>query len=285
MKILVAGCGYLGKNLGGRLAADGHEVWGLRRSLEGLKDVERAGLRLIRADLGDPASLEGLPDFDSIVLCQAPSRNTDTYRSTYAEGTRNLLAAVGPRQGRKTLLVSSTSVYAEASGGWVDETTPVDRGAGGPARARQDAQSLLEAESLVLAWPTRGCVLRLAGLYGPGRNRLKRLKEGRLEPDFTGTYTNRVHVDDAAAAARLVLERGVPGEIYIAADDAPSTQREFYEFLCPRLGLESPAGPSGAAAEASAGKRCSNRKIRELGFTPRYPSFREGYEPLLREIA
>lgn len=219
----------------------------------------------------NPESLQNLPNlnsFDRVVFCQAPSRPGDDYASVYARATRNLVAALGPSGSRRTVFVSSTSVYADSDGGPVDESTP-------PDASRERAAVLLEAERAALAGAGSAMVLRLAGLYGPGRHALKRYAQSRPS---AGQVMNRVHVEDAASAIAALFERGKSGEVYIGVDDEPVEAKVFFEWLSRETGNEMAVEPDGA----SSGKRLLNRKLKSLGWSPRYPTFREGYSEILR---
>lgn len=272
---LILGCGYLGTALGGKLAQAGQKVWGVRRDEHQFPKLVAAGINPWHADL-----LQEKPEFpgaDFAVFCQAPSRKNDTYAQTYVDATRNALRAM-PSRPPKVVFVSSTSVYPVRDGSWVDEKTPTV-GVFESPEAQGNAKTLLEAERVVLSSGIPSCVVRLAGLYGPGRNRVRMLKEGRTKPVFDATFTNRIRLEDAASAIQLVLERGTPGEIYLACDDEPSTQRDFYSWISKELSW--PSEP--ATAGAIAGKRYRNTKLKSLGWKPKFPNFRDGYASLLAE--
>lgn len=282
MNVLIAGCGYLGCAAGAVLSASGHRVKGLCRSEASADRIRSAGLTPLKADLTDLAALKKLPlgGLHGVILCQAPAKG-EAYRAAYLEATETLLEAlkiyVAPgADPLRLVFVSSTSVYGPRAGGWVDADTPID-----PEVLEEDVRVLRRAEELVLA--AGGRVLRLSGIYGPGRNRIEALKSGQFKP-FSGLgYTNRIHRDDAARAAALVLENGRPGQIYLATDDKPASQTEFYGWLCGRMGLPAPAAqPAVQAAQAWAdSKRCSNAKLKELGWSPRYAGYEQGYGELL----
>lgn len=291
MRILIAGCGYLGTLLGQELAKSGHEVWGLRRDIVALRAIEALGIRPVQANLLSPDNLKNLPAVDFIVLCQAPSRKNDDYYSTYYEGTKNLLepfrlSAKRALPLRKIILISSTSVYSTQDGSWVDESTDPMAGHHTDREASENAKALLKTEALVLASGHPSIVLRFSGIYGEGRNRVKSVLEGRLKPVFSGAYMNRVHATDAVRAIRLLLEKGTPGEIYLGSDDAPCTQREFYGWLYEQLSLPVETAQASAPTHTheQANKRISNKKIKALGLKLRYPSFKEGYAPWITEI-
>ncbi len=286
MKILIAGCGYLGTLLGQDLARSGHEVWGLRRDGVALREIEKLGVRPVQANLLSFDSLKNLPAVDHVVLCQAPTKKNDDYRSTYFEATKNLLEALPKGLCRKIILISSTSVYSTRDGSWVDEMTDPIAGSHGDREASENAKALLDAESLILNSTHPSVVLRLSGVYGEGRNRVKSILDGRVKPVFSDVYMNRIHATDIVRAIRLLLEKGLPREIYLGSDDAPSTQKEFYSWVFDRLSMPIPvAGENEPSRHGQSNKRCSNKKIKELGLKLRYPSFKEGYAPLIAEIA
>lgn len=287
MNVLIAGCGYLGRALGAVLTARGSRAWGICRSEPSLEKVRSAGFESLRADLTDPSTLDRLPSVDAVVACQAPARG-ESYASVYLEATRNLLRSIRPSGGTvpRFVLISSTSVYGPRHGEWVDADTPID-----PALLDGDARTLWETERLVLTAAeekrAEGMVLRLSGIYGPGRSRAESLRSGRVKAEPSGAFTNRIHRDDAVAAIVRLLEKGTAGEVYLATDDSPVTQTEFYGWLCAKLGIDfSSAGVPGAGTVhgvdlAAASKRCSNAKLKKLGWSPRFADYKEGYGALL----
>ena len=286
MKVLIAGCGYAGTLLGQELAKSGHEVWGLRRDFVALRELEKSGIRPLQANLLSVDSLKNLPAVDHVVLCQAPSRKNDDYFSTYFEATENLLEVLPKRSCRKLILISSTGVYSTRDGSWVNESTDPMAGNHGDREAAENAKALLKTEALVLSSTHPCLVLRLSGIYGEGRNRVKSILEGRVKPIFSDAYMNRIHVTDMMRAIRLLLEKGAPGEIYLGSDDAPSTQKEFYTWVFDKLSLPVSASeePEAVVWHGQSNKRCSNKKIKELGLKLRYPSFKEGYAPLIAQL-
>lgn len=285
MKILIAGCGYLGKRLAEALLASGHEVWGLRRDVEHLEDLKEKGLQPLSGSLLNPGSLRQIPQVDLAVFCQAPSREGDNYPDTYLAGTKNLMFALQRKLPKKLIFISSTSVYGLRDGSWVDENDEPDAQGYSNAEGEEKAKALLDAERYILKNSVPGIVLRLGGIYGPGRHRLMALKQGKLKPDFSDHYVNRVHVDDAVAAIQLLIEKGKAGEIYLGVDNSPSTQKEFYEWVCEKMEISANAKTAAGAQEKTrtANKRCLNKKIKALGLKLRYPDYKKGYEPLVLE--
>jgi nucleoside-diphosphate-sugar epimerase len=277
---MIVGCGYVGKAFARRALEAGYEAAGLKRDISTLADLP--GLVPMRADITDPKTLKNLPKADTVIFSQAPTQREggpavepDGYRKTYFEGTRNVLAVLKKNRPSKLVFISSTSVYPDQDGGWVNENTP----AGGDA----DAETLLRSERLVLDSGIPAVVLRLAGIYGPERNRIRSLREGKLAPLLNDAYSNRIHIEDIVSALMILLMNGKPGEIYIGCDDKPATQREFYEWLLAKLGVPVPAGaPPSRHSRHGGNKRCSNAKLRSLGWSPAYPSYIEGYGAILR---
>ncbi len=277
MKILIAGCGYVGRAAGKFLAAKGHEVWGLSRNTGGLDIL---GIVPISADLLKSETLADLPAVDCVILSQAPSRVSDNYHKTYVEGARNLTRALADTSVRKLILISSTRVYGRATGeaSWVDETTF-------PDPADENAKSLLEAERIVLESGVPSLIFRLGGIYGPGRNRLKQIQSGEAKVEFTDIYVNRIHLTDIVRGIEILMEKGKPGEVYLGVDDQPSTQREFYNWIFDRLLIAkpSPLAQTLDKKHEASNKRCSNKKLRSLGMHFKYPTYKEGYEALIKE--
>ena len=267
-RVLIAGCGDVGGELARRLLADGHEVYGLRRRVHLLP----AGVRPVAADLQDPDSLRALPDgLDAVCyVAAADGRSPDAYRGAYVDGPRNLLRAAG-RSGslRRVLYTSSTRVHPQNGGEWVDEDSPT----GGDDYGR----ILLEGEAAVRDGAAGAVVVRLAGIYGPGRTRLvDRVRAG--EP-CSAAYTNRIHRDDCAGLLRHLLQLERPLPLYLGADHEPATQCEVMRWIAGRLGLPAPA-PTGTR-EAAGGKRCRNARLVASGYAFEHRSFRDGYGALL----
>ncbi|MBP7587750.1 MAG: SDR family oxidoreductase [Thermoanaerobaculia bacterium] len=284
MKVLIAGCGDLGTALGLDLAAKGDEVYGLRRNPERLP----AAIRPLAADLADPTTLAALPEVDAIVYAAAAGRSTDeAYRRAYVDGVRHLLAAsaIQRHPPQRFLFVSSTAVYAQDAGEWIDESSPT-------SATDFRGGRLLEAEEVVRSGAppgTRTTVLRLAGIYGPGRTRLIDLvRSGRAtDPPGLPRYANRIHRDDAAGALAHLLRLSRPAPLYLGVDDAPVDLADVLTFLAIELGV-----PARQSAETTtpggierSSKRCSNALLKASGYRFRYPTYREGYGELLRQLA
>jgi nucleoside-diphosphate-sugar epimerase len=276
MTVVIAGCGDLGTETGLRFAAEGNRVMGLRRSAEKLpREIEGQSVDL-------SAEAPKLPADTSIVMiAMSPDeRSVAGYRASYVDSVRNIATAiqrdctVPPR----VLYVSSTAVYGVDDGVWVDEATPAEPTA-------PTAVVLREAEETLLEQFPDATILRLGGIYGPGRTRqIDRIRDGVETISFKPRFTNLIHRDDAAAAiVHLMTMRDQPKVLYIGVDDCPSDQREIVEFLARSLNVPvPPVAATSGTAERGRGKRCCNTRLRESGFVFTYPTYREGYEAVLK---
>ncbi|WP_370207880.1 hypothetical protein [Aeromicrobium sp.] len=260
---LLVGCGRLGADVGLRLAALGHQVVGIRRQA----DQVPAPLVGLSADLSREEPT--LPDLDlhllAVVLTARP-RSEESYRATYVDGMLRALDALdhqGARP-RRAVLVSSTAVNGDGDD-VITEQTP-------PAPADGPAAVLLEAEQAFLERVPTGSVLRLSGLYEGTPRLADEVRAGEVSDPHR--WTNRIHrVDAARAAVHLLTEVEEPARVYLGTDDEPALRGDVAAFLAQRLGL-APLPPADPAQ--GPGKRISNALLRSSGWTPRYPTYREG---------
>jgi nucleoside-diphosphate-sugar epimerase len=280
-RILIAGCGFVGTRLGLDLAEEGHEVWGLRREPGGLP----APIRPVRADLTEPETLQGLPDpLDLVFFTAAPDRHDDEgYRDLYVEGLRNVLRALTEQaqRPRRVLFTSSTAVYAQRNGEWVDEDSPTEPRTFAGRR-------LLQAERLLQASPFPSVVVRLAGIYGPGRGRLlQSVRDGTAAyAEGTPVYTNRIHRDDCAAVLRHLATVAEPLPLYVAVDHEPVDNGTVLRWLAEQLGAPPPGVRPASELqswERGSSKRCGNDRLLQSGYRFRFPTFRDGYGAMLKE--
>jgi nucleoside-diphosphate-sugar epimerase len=283
MRVCILGCGYVGLELARQLQ-DEHEVVGVRRSAAGMAAVEATGAAAVRADVTDAEALAQVPDADALVFAASSGgRGADAAREVYVEGLRTVVEAFGERDDPPDQLIytSSTGVYGDHGGGRVDETTPLDPTT---ERTRVLAEAERVAREEAAEYDIDGRVARFAGLYGPDRYRLERYLEGPV----TAGYLNMVHRDDAAGAVRFMLE-SVSEDLLLVVDDEPVDKHAFADWLADECGVEQPPKRSkaerlddpGLSAAARrrilTSKRCSNKRLRDLGYEFRYPTFREGY--------
>ncbi|RXK48512.1 SDR family oxidoreductase [Halorientalis pallida] len=285
MHVVILGCGYVGLELGRQLSTD-HEVVGVRRSEAGVDAIESAGFEAVQADVTDPADLERVPDADAVVFAASSGgRGAEAAREIYVDGLRTAVEHFAAREDPPARLIytSSTGVYGDHDGDWVDETTPLDP-------TTEKTEVLAEAERIATEvakeYGIDGTVTRFAGLYGPDRYRLERYLEGPV----TEGYLNMVHRDDAAGVVRYLLEtdRG-RDDVVLVVDDEPAPKWEFADWLADECGVPEP--PKRTKAERLAddslsaaarrrietSKRCSNDRLREWGYDFSFPTYREGY--------
>lgn len=253
-RLFVFGLGYTASRVAKRLRARGWEVEG----------TGRGGA----IDFDDESAVHAALERAGHVLSSVPP----------GEGDDPVLSRYGKTLGHCWLgYLSSTGVYGDTGGAWVDESAPVGRGRR-TARAQCD-----------LAWLERGArMFRLPGIYGPGRSALDRVREGKAHRiDLPGQVFSRVHVDDIARGVERALD--APAGAYNLADDLPASANAVIEEACRLLGVEPPplqtideAGLSDAARGFySENRRVANGKARRvLGWWPRYQTFREGLQSL-----
>jgi len=271
-RILIAGCGRIGRRLGRQWHEHGARVWGLRRSDGPLP----APLETLHGDLTRPSTLPTPPaDLDVVYYLATPGAFNDAaYRLTYVEGLRNLIAWLPAEAGSRVVFVSSSAVYGQTAGEWVDETSPTEPNGFSGRR-------MLQAERLALA--AGGTAVRFGGIYGPGRGRmLDKVRRGEPCTAEPPRYTNRIHETDCVGVLAHVAALSKPADIYLAVDDAPCSQCELMDFLADRLGCPRPARVAGDPTDArGSNKRCRNRRLKASGYRLRYPSYREGYAEMI----
>ena len=278
-RVLIAGCGYVGSVLAQELGRQGHEVWGLRRRAQGLP----AGVHPFEADLALPGTLAELPHGLEVVFYMASPGGSDDalYRTAYVDGLGNLLTALeGSRQRpRRVFFASSTAVYAQSDGSWVDEDSAT-------APRHYSGRRLLEAEALLEGSPFAHVVVRFGGIYGPRRSRLiERVRTARARFHARPPqYTNRIHRDDCAGALRHLMALSSPGSRYLCVDSDPADEEAVMSWLAGTLGAPAPRRAGGDDPRPIRGnKRCRNTRLLESGYALRYPTFREGYTAVLSE--
>ena len=265
--VLLIGAGDLGSDVGLRLAALGHDVTAVRRR----GDLVPSPMRGISADLTEEGpDLAGLTVDLLVVALTARPRTEESYRATYVDGMGRALDALeaAGHSPRRAVLISSTAVLGDAGPDLLlDESTPCHP-TDGPGRM------LLEAERLFADRVPGGTVLRLSGLYGHGEPRLvDQVRRGDVTDPHR--WTNRIHRDDAAAAAIHLLTRAeTPLPLYLGTDDEPSLLGDVAGFVAARI--DAPPPPVADAAQGH-GKRLSNALLRASGWVPEYPTYRESY--------
>jgi nucleoside-diphosphate-sugar epimerase len=288
MRVLIVGCGYSGIPLGAELVRRGHQVWGLRRSTTAIP--AGSGMVPLSADITNPKEIESLPGpFDWVVnTVSSGGGDAADYERVYLQGTRNLVAALAPLGIKKYLHISSTSVYGQNDGSLVKESSPAEP-------LTETGKVLLATESdLLEAFTGAGfpvVILRLAGIYGPGRTRLlpKYMRNEARIPGKGEGLLNMIHLEDVVGVAFAALKSARPGEIYNGVDDEPVAEVHFFRWLSESLGKWMPpfeeADEAGVRKRGVTRKKVSNRKLKmELGYEFKHPTFRQGYTAEIRRL-
>ncbi len=271
---LIVGVGYLGKRVVPLWQKGGGRVFGTTRSAVRAQELASVGVVPVVYDVlsgGEP-----LPSVDTVLYAVGFDRHQGvSQREVYVEGLRRTLQRL-PRP-RLFIYVSSTGVYGNHAGGWVDETTPpapVDAG----GEACWEAEQILEGWSCQEGWST--IVLRLAGIYGPGRwigvEKLKRSEPIGADPEG---WLNLIHVEDAAAVVEAARERGRAGETYVVSDGQPVKRLDFYTRLAALAGAPEPHFDPSQASRHRGDRRINPAKMRS-DLTPvlKYPDFESAWQ-------
>lgn len=274
--ILIAGCGDLGSGLATDLIAKGHEVTGIRRT----GTTFPAGVKGVTGNLVNMTD-DDLPDADVIFLIMTPnSRHETAYRSAYFDTAKTLIRRYqGLKILPKVFFVSSTSVYGQSQGEWIDDTTKAE-----PKSAT--AAVLIETERALSA-VLPSVAVRCSGIYGSGRFRLVEKVE-KEEEWGANSWTNRVHRDDVVSAlvvlAELALKNKVLPEQVIVTDQTPVSMWEVKLWLATCLGVNVAVSKISDFTPVS-GKRIQGQYLLSQGWKPRYPSYVSGYGELLRDYS
>ncbi|QDU87872.1 NAD dependent epimerase/dehydratase family protein [Pirellulimonas nuda] len=282
---LVFGCGYLGLRVARLWREAGDDVVAVTRCPARVDPFRREGFTPLVADVTRP--LPPLPEADTCLFAVGYDRGSDaSIGEVYADGLRGVLSAL-PLSVRRVIYISSTGVYGDAAGAWVDETTP-------PDPRREGGRASLAAEEALRSsfFADRGVALRLAGIYGPGRAPfLENLRAGAPIPAVREGWLNLIHVDDAATAVLAAAAAQPVSSVYCVSDGRPPQRGDYYAEAARLIGgkppvFVEPAEGTPRAARAAADKRVSNRRMtQELGCELRYADFRAGLAAILGSTA
>ena len=240
------------------------------------------GIEPVIADVLQPDSLNALPRVDRVFYCVGFDRSAGAaMRAVYVDGLKNVLGSL-PDSVDRVVYASSTGVYGQSGGDWVDEDSPT-------CPQHESGKVCLEAEGLIRERAGRSVTLRFAGLYGPGRIvRRAILEKGEPIPGDPEKFLNMVHIEDAARVSSAALIADEPGPIYVVGDDRPVTRREYYTVAAKALGapvprFASPLPGSPEAARDATNKRVSNHRMkRGFDITLLYPDITSGLPEALR---
>lgn len=277
-KVLIVGLGDLGAEVARQLLQLNIGIIGLRRTLVSTTNDQRDnGLTMIAADVTQAESLQPLATIqpEIIVYCVAAGGQTDAaYQSAYVDGLRNVLATqCHNHQLRHVFFVSSTRVYGQDTDALLDESIPAQPSDFGGKR-------LLEGEHLLQTLACGYTVLRLSGIYGPGRLRMINLAQSPDSWPAQNVWSNRIHRDDAAAFIVFLIKQVLAGRpvenCYIVTDSKPSTQYEVLAWVAEQM-----QRAKADMLPVRGGKRLSNQSMLATGFKLQYPDYMTGYRTLL----
>jgi nucleoside-diphosphate-sugar epimerase len=285
-RLLIVGCGDIALRALPRLACN-YQVFGLVRAAAQADRIAALGGIPLTGDLDDPATLHALAGGSDLVLHLAPPGES----GDRDQRTANLIVALSTRPPERLVYISTSGVYGDCGGAWVDEDRPV-----APQTPRGSRR--VDAERALFAWGEHSgvavVVLRVPGIYAAERLPLAQLKRAtpvlRAEDDV---YTNHIHADDLAGVCLAALERGGAGRAYNASDDSEVKMGDYFDLVADRARLPRPPRIARAAAEAGAiaeglmsfmreSRRLTNTRMKaELGVRLRYPSVYEGVPPFV----
>ncbi len=268
MRIAVLGAGYVGSALARAAAQRGDTVFAVRRSAA----PPSSSIHWLAGDLSS-GGIVGIPaELDAIVLSVAPSGAGDAYETTYPPAARFAVALAQSTGATSVVYTSSTGVYGGRDGEVVTEASP--RNGAGPGNA-----ALMQAEDFVLAAHiAHATVLRVAGIYGPGRDPRARMSNPQQLPQRGAYWSNLAHRDDIVAAVLHVIDTQPLTGVFNVADGAPTLACDVARWLAASRGVDPSTLEFGNDAQRSRNdQRVSNAALCATGWSPRYPSFREGF--------
>lgn len=297
MRKLIIGCGYVGLTVAREWVEQGHQVFALTRSENNARKFTESGIQPVLGDITQPESLEKLPEADTVLYAVGFDRTSDkSRREIYVNGLESVLKVLQQRT-QKVIYLSSTSVYGQSAGEWVDETSVCEP-------ERENGQICLEAEQLFDQYgflstsvsqskAATAVILRLAGIYGPGRllARMEQIRAGEPLAGRPDAWLNLIHLSDIVQTIQKCDANVHLEDRYLVSDCRPITRQEYYNTLAQFLKAPEPRFEAAIPGEmsrkstrfnsteraAGLNKRCSNRRLRdELGVRFTFPTIAEG---------
>lgn len=266
--LVIFGCGYVGLRVARQERHTGLTVYALTRRRAEL--VAQHGILPLIGDVLVPESLPSFPVEATVLYAVGYDRFCGrSMREVYVQGLEHVLERLPAP--RRFVYLSSTSVYGQCDGSWVDEDSPA-------VADDESGRVVREAEQLLRSHLPHAIILRSAGIYGPDRllRRREQLLHNEAIPGDPQRWLNLVHVDDLVAAIRLVLDGSPPAALYNVVDDTPVTRQEFYTLLAELYGAPPPRFAPLPEPRANHRRIRNSRLRQDLNWQPRYPSIREG---------
>ncbi len=288
--VLIVGCGDIGIRVARLVKSEGGVVFGLARDEEGAGRLRSHGVEPVLANLDDQGSLAALPTADRLVFYFAPPPGGGSIDGRM----RKFCAATGTeRLPAKVVYMSTSGVYGDCGGAWVTEETPVN-----PQTSR--AQRRVDAEQTLQTWGRKHqvpiVILRVTGIYGPGRLPIARLQQGHpVLREEDSPVTNRIHADDLARICIAAARKGIDGECFNISDGQPGTMTQYFMAVADKLGFPRPKQVSMDEAKQvmnpmmlsylTEARRMDNLKMLEqLEITLQYPDLESGLENVIEQL-
>ena len=277
MNRLVFGCGYLGQRAAKRWVDSGDRVFGVTRDPQRAEELRAMKMIPVVADVTQPDTLNELPAADTVLVAIGMDRSAySDIRVVYVDGLRNVIQHL-PVQTGHLIYISSTGVYGDFGGAWIDENAPTQP-------TREGGKACLEAETLIAAsrFADRATILRFAGIYGPGRVPTRDLIVSRQWKKLSSDgYLNLIQVDDGARIIETISNQQPVNETFLVSDGNPPLRRDYYKFIAEYFGVnEIPWEQSDVGLENVRGgnnKRISNKKlVGQFGITFEFPDYQTG---------
>jgi nucleoside-diphosphate-sugar epimerase len=278
--VLIVGCGYIGQRVGRLLQAENYRVTGYVRSTESAAAVSATGIKAVQVDLDSQLPGNSVSGFNEIFYFAPPPSegNTDTRMAAF-------LRALDGKGLRRIVYISTSAVYGDCKGGWITESQPLQP-LTGRGRRRLDAEQQLRAwcEDNEVQWT----VLRVPGIYGPGKLPLARLEKGLpVLQEADSPYTNRIHGDDLAAICIAAMHSESSNTVFNVSDGHPSNMTDYFFRVADAAGLPRPPTVTREEAESvlspgmlsflNDSRRMDNAKmLRELDVVLQYPDLAAG---------
>jgi len=288
-KVFIVGCGDIGQRVAKLWQQRGAEIYALVRTEVAAQRLEHMGITACRGDLDRFETLKEMPLAEAIVYYLAPPLDSGISDPRMM----HFCQAVSPSSlPQKVVYISTSGVYGDCDGAWVDESVP-------PAPQTDRARRRLAAEGTLSLWGVKNSVpvviLRVPGIYGPARLPVERLRQGLpvLREDES-PWTNRIHADDLAQVCVAAADKGRRGDIFNVSDGQPGTMTDYFNAVADCYGLPRPLQIPLAEARStlspallsylSESRRIDNRRMLELlGVELRYPDLRSGLDAILKQ--